>query len=153
MPYQEHELLSNDSLTNFKYGFFTNEKGSSAGGFIVEGQPTRNVNIFAPNNNPSSSGYDSPENVASNIEECLKEFCGFISQNDRCFLMTSNYGGMTKHKDDPEFSKLLITVINNDNIQQIYDSALQQSEGILNTWLYNEEINRLIEKNRAAQSK
>lgn len=32
-------------------------------------------------------------------------------------------------------------------------TGLESSEGILNTWLYNEEINRLIEKNRAAQSK
>ena len=136
MPYQEHESLLNDSLTNFKYGFFTNEKGSSAGGFIVDGQPTRNVNIFAPQNDSSSAGYDSAENVSSNIEACLKEFGGMIKKNDRCFLMTSNYGGMTKHKDDSEFAKLLITVINNDNIQQVYDSALQQSASILNGNLY-----------------
>nr|WP_314367695.1 DUF4844 domain-containing protein [uncultured Acinetobacter sp.] len=32
-------------------------------------------------------------------------------------------------------------------------TGLESSEGILNTWLYNEEINKLIEDNHSTQSK
>lgn len=136
MPYQQHSFLTNDQLDNFVYGFFTNEKGSSAGGYLVDGKPTRNVNLFAPDRPINSSGFDTSENISSNIQACLKELGGVLQSQDRGFLITANYAGMTKKKNDPDFGKLLVTVINNSNLEQIYNSGVESSKIFLNSELH-----------------
>jgi|GEM_PF-1456231 len=143
MPYQTHESLRNEELINFNYGFFTNEKGSSAGGFIVDGLPTRNVNIYAPKNKPGD-GYDGAENVSSNIVACIKELdVDSNSEKSLYFFMTANYAGMTYSNTSPEYGKLLIKVINNDNVSRFHEESFKSSEALIDGELHK----RLSENN------
>ncbi len=130
MPYYEHEKLPNTALKHFNYGFFTNQNGVSDGAYLVNGQPTRNVNIFAPNNSPDK-GYDTPEHIAHNIASCIQQDFGQpILTSSRCFFMAPHYAGMTKDAKSP--NQLLITVLDDHNIDIIYEKALKESEQFVN---------------------
>lgn len=149
MPYQMHDdLRSDEKLKNIDYGFFTVEDGSSSnGGYMMQGRGTRNVNPYAPHLELGSVGYDSHENVVANLVSCVKEL-GIDPNNPKnhCFFLTSNYAGMTIKKEDPNFDrlfgKLLIKVINNENILEKYQEALLESRQILKTDDYFEKFTK-----------
>ena len=93
MPYQFHEAVHPESLRNISYGFFTNEQGSSDGGYVVSGKKTRNVNLFSPQES-DKPGYDPAGSVIGNLMSCFHELTAG-KENDphtHKFLMTSNYG-------------------------------------------------------------
>ena len=93
MPHQHHEAFDPNTLTNTSYGFFTNERGSSTGGYVVNGEGTRNVNIYSPQES-DKAGYDPAISVIGNLMACFKELTHGQEHaaHTHQFLMTSNYG-------------------------------------------------------------
>lgn len=93
MPYQFHEAFNPNKLSNTQYGFFTMENGSSTGGYVVNGETTRNVNLYSPQDK-DKPGYDPAESVLSNLMKCFAELTHGNEGNSNAhkFVMTSNYG-------------------------------------------------------------
>jgi hypothetical protein len=91
MPFQTHEKLQASQLKNIRYGFFTNEAGTSDGSYLVAGGKTRNVNIYSPSQ-MRDQGFDPAENVYDNIQRCFTELTAGMDQPfNHKFLMATNY--------------------------------------------------------------
>lgn len=93
MPYVVHERLPLSTLKNISYGFFTNERGNSTGGYVIAGHDTRNVSLISPQVE-TERGYDPAANVVSNLMLCFDELTSSVSDELEVhrFVMTSNYG-------------------------------------------------------------
>jgi len=107
MPYQQHDSVRNDTLKHLQYGFFTTEEGASDGGFLINDKPTRNVNLFAKDDNPQS--------ISNNITRCIEEMYGPSPADLQTFFMTTSYA--------PE-GEANIVVINSDNLNELAASDL-----------------------------
>jgi copper oxidase (laccase) domain-containing protein len=93
MPFKFHKTIDPNRLQHTRYGFFTNEQGSSAGGYVVNGEGTRNVNLYSPQES-DKPGYDPARSVVSNLMSCFHELTAHRENDSRThkFVMTSNYG-------------------------------------------------------------
>lgn len=92
MPFQFHENFKPGDLKNTGYGFFTNENGSSAGGYVINGEKTRNVNLASPQEE-GKEGYDPASSIIENLMSCFKELTSGQENDAKThkFVMTSNY--------------------------------------------------------------
>jgi copper oxidase (laccase) domain-containing protein len=91
VPFQYDQLFNPNTLRSARYGFFTNEQGNSSGGYVVSGRPTRNVNLFSPQDK-EKVGFDPALSVIENVMACFKELTSDRQQRAHKFLMTSKYG-------------------------------------------------------------
>lgn len=92
MPYQTNDDFQ--TRGDIEYGFFTTESGSSSAGYVINGERTRNVNLYSV----KEGSEERPSMIVDNIARCLEELGGTLGKEDRGFYMTSNYaaGGEAK---------------------------------------------------------
>lgn len=93
-------MLTHDQvhLSNVNYAFFTTEAGTSDAGYRINGERTRNVNIFSPEQSKEpGKGFDSSACVLDNVMRCFVELGA--TESTHKFFMTSFYAG--NGKSDP----------------------------------------------------
>lgn len=107
------------TLSKINYAFFTNEDGHSDAGYLIDGQKTRNVNVYSSEQLPGK-GFDPAERVLANIQMCFREL-GAGDEVKHKFFMTSYYANMGKSAP---------LIISCDNLDYLYELKAQASHNL-----------------------
>jgi copper oxidase (laccase) domain-containing protein len=95
MPNDNILTIPEVDLHHIDYAFFTNENGQSDAGYLIDGQKTRNVNIYS-SEQPEGRGFDPSERVLANIQTCFEELGAHRGDGTHKFFMSSYYANMGK---------------------------------------------------------
>lgn len=116
MPHENILTIPEIALNHINYAFFTNEHGQSEAGYLINGQKTRNVNIYSSGQS-EGNGFDPANSVLANIQSCFEELGTQKDENTYKFFMTSYYANMGKGQP---------LIISCDNLTDL-DKLKQQS--------------------------
>lgn len=105
------------TLSKMNYAFFTNEDGHSDAGYLIDGQKTRNVNLYSSEQLPGK-GFDPAERVVANMQMCFQEL-GAGDDVRHKFFMTSYYANMGKS------APLIVSCDNLDHLVELKARASQ----------------------------
>lgn len=115
MPENAYQITELETQ-HINYAFFTNENGESDSGYLVDGQKTRNVNLYS-SEQPPERGFDPATRVLANISSCYQELGA--TETTHKFFMSSYYANAGR--SEPR----IISCDNLEDLHRLESEALE----------------------------